>query len=106
MSEESDNIGHSISDRADDLNRRFHGPRNGGGICYRCNNAMIMRRKGEYEPKVYCDQMASTYGMVQVATDIEECTKFSQVGKLGIWELAKLARIIDSDKKDERGHYL
>lgn len=96
-------IGEEISEKASNLNRRFHGPTKGSGLCFRCNNAMIMRRKSEFEPRVYCDEMATMYGKTEVAADIAECSKFSQAGKLSIWDLAKLAKVIDLDEKPSVG---
>jgi hypothetical protein len=62
------------------------------GLCRNCTHAMIYRTPRMNTPIVLCGMTSPERAM---PTDIVDCTKFSQVGVLSVWELAKLAIDID-----------
>ena len=70
------------------------------GICRNCNHAMIYRTPRMNTPIVLCGMTSPERAM---PSDIIECTKFSQVGTLSIWELAKLAIDIDITPQKQAG---
>lgn len=82
------------AERIDSTRRHFRGR---GveitGICSRCNYSHIYSTPRANTPTVICARESS----MRMPTDINECNKFSQQGRIDIWDLAKLATLIEID---------
>lgn len=81
--------GRALTDRA----RRFKGTEI-TSLCGRCQRAHIIKVKRKNDPSIHCMAIER-----DVPWDIEECSKFQQIGVLDVWDLAKLAKIIDIDER-------
>lgn len=66
------------------------------GICQRCNHSHIWKTERMSDPHVFCNIHDPA---LHVPTDVSQCNRFSQIGALSVWELAKLA--LDVDIKDK-----
>jgi hypothetical protein len=85
----------AVANRMDSARRRFHGGSDIPGMCGRCSNSHIYKTPRENFPLVFCTYSEKAR---QMPLDITECNKFSQIGRLDIWDLAKLAVPIDIDR--------
>jgi hypothetical protein len=82
-------------DKLKTASRNFHGITM-TGICKSCNHSHIFKTNRTNDPTVLCGFGEKSF---QVSLDISECNKFSQIGTLSVWELAKLATPVDLDKR-------
>lgn len=92
----------ALAEQADDLlarGRRFKAAKI-DGLCGRCQHAQIVRARRQNEPTITCDMLHDQ----RMPPDIEECNKFEGEGTLSIWNLAKLAKVID-DREGYKGDY-
>lgn len=67
-------------------------------LCFRCANAMIYKREGAADPIIFCSSFDR-----RMPLDIVECNKFRPEGTLDVWDMAKLAKIIDINEKKSVG---
>jgi hypothetical protein len=72
----------------------------GQGLCFRCTNSLITKRRTKNEPTIFCHEARQP-----MPPDIEQCNKFQPRGQLNIWDLAQLCRIIEVQPASERGGY-
>lgn len=72
-------------------------PRN---LCERCKDGHIHIRKYRDEMTVYCQKIEKV-----VPNDIEECNSYIPLGRVSLWDLSKLATLIEPPR-DKGGHYL
>ena len=68
--------------------------------CEICKHGMIYTRKTSQSVHVFCQKIERP-----VPTDIEACNGFVPLGQIELWDLAKMARLIDRPA-EEGGHYL
>jgi hypothetical protein len=92
---ELNDIAEYRADRLNDARKRFNSIRI-TGICVNCAHSHIFKTNRTNDPTVLCTRNERPF---QVALDITECNKFSQIGVLDVWDLAKLASPVDLDKK-------
>lgn len=68
------------------------------GICQRCNNSHIWKTERMPDPHVIC--LIGDYSSPnRVPIDVSDCNRFSQIGAVSVWELAKLALDVDISEK-------
>jgi hypothetical protein len=72
-------------------------PRN---LCERCKDGHIHIRKYRNEMVVFCRNIERV-----VPDDIDECNSYIPLGRVSLWDLSKLATLIEKPKNDG-GHYL
>lgn len=89
----------AISETADALLARARRFRGAGytSLCVRCRHSHIYRLKHRNDPAILCQPMNR-----HVPHNIEECNQFEQIGTIGIWELARIAKVIDPSEPDKQ----
>lgn len=83
------------ADVLESARKRFHGITI-TGICKNCSSSQIYKTQRMNDPIVLCTR--NEYAL-RMPIDLTECNKFTQIGKLDIWDLAKLAKDINVDSK-------
>lgn len=68
--------------------------------CEICKHGMIYTRKSSQSAHVFCQKIERP-----VPVDIDNCNGFVPLGQIELWDLAKMARLIDRPT-EEGGHYL
>lgn len=69
-------------------------------LCEQCKSGHIHIRKYRNEMTVFCRKIDRV-----VENDIHECNSYIPLGRVDLWDLAKLATLIEKPKNDG-GHYL
>ena len=72
--------------------------RNPKYLCFRCRYSHIYKTEGAPEPVVQCTKLGE-----QVPGTITDCNEFQARGSLTVWEMAKLAKLIDIDEPKKAG---
>ncbi len=72
-------------------------PRN---LCERCKSGHLFSRTYKSELTVFCKDIEK-----YVPADVEECNQYYPIGRVSLWDLAKMATLIEKPKNDG-GHYL
>ena len=88
-------------DRLIDEARRFRGATY-KGLCFRCERSFIRRADGQPDPIIDCMMMEEGVRSRQ-PTNIVECNRFKAIGTVDVWQLAKLAKIIDVEEPKKAG---
>ncbi len=92
----------ALSDKAADLvarSKRFKAA-TVSSLCGMCSRAHIYKLRHKNDPIIHCSETKR-----DMPHNVEECNRYQQEGTLGIWQLAKLAKIIDVDPERKVGIY-
>lgn len=71
------------------------------GLCGRCDNSTVFRRKGLMTPQVRCSLVKG-----DVPSDIEECSAFSSPKSMSLWDMQQIALAVDGRKGVDDKAYL
>lgn len=93
----------SLENLTDEIDRHknIRIKRNPKYLCFRCNHAMVMSLEGRQQPMIRCHNIGA-----YVPDTVTECSSFQALGSVGIWELAKLAKVIDNDPDQRKAGFL
>lgn len=72
----------------------------GVGLCFRCSYAFIYRTVRMNEPVIRCENQN---GEPRMPPDVVECSKFREVGKLSLAEMALLAKAVGDPEQRKAG---
>jgi hypothetical protein len=94
----------SLADRVEDSAKRTQSrivmKNRAANRCEICKHSMIYTRKASQSVHVFCQKIERP-----VPPDIDACNGFVPLGQIELWDLAKMARLIDRPV-EEGGHYL